>query len=102
MLIKVLDDHGKDKHLVECKRIHWPAAQYLECFADAKQSEPCVTLKLASGDRVYIMNDEGQTVDSKRVGVIFDCEGCRGSGFAEVTIKGQAPVPCTVCGGLKQ
>ena len=90
MLIKVQDDQGNDKHLVECKRIHWLGVAHLQCYAEAQQPLPSVTLNLKHGDRVYVMNAEGQTIDSKRV-VLDTCEVCDSSGL---TPSGQ---PCLAC-----
>jgi len=67
MLVKITDDHGLDLHLMQCQRLHWVANNEVACYTDAKDQLPAVSLLLAEGHRVFIMNNDGKTIDSKRI-----------------------------------
>lgn len=77
MIIKVQDDNLKDKYLVEAAFIRWAETNtVLETYVRVSETKnvhagieqtPSLRLKLHHGDRVFIMNNEGKTVDSKRI-----------------------------------
>ena len=88
MIIKVQDNNGKDKFLVEAAYIRWvdqaPAKDFIileiHVLAAKKEAagpvslstssieeEPSLILRIYHGDRVFIMNNEGKTIDSKRI-----------------------------------
>lgn len=67
MIIKVQDDQLRDKHLVEFQRLHWRSSTEVELFCDGGGPIPFTILELCPGDRVFIMNSQGQTVDSNRI-----------------------------------
>ena len=85
MIIKVQDDKFKDKFLVEAAYIRWVIVDgdtILEVHIAAPESKtvgsvkptsvsiehkPSLRLRINHGDRVFIMNNEGKTVDSRRV-----------------------------------
>jgi hypothetical protein len=86
MIIKVQDDNLVDKHLVEAAYIQWvdggPAYVVLEVYIVADRTKstgsiavhntsieehPSLRLRIYHGDRVFIMNDEGKTIDAKRI-----------------------------------
>lgn len=99
MLVKTQNNEGTDRHLVECKRTHWLSANYLQCFAEVQQAEPSITLILGHGDRVFIMNEEGQTIDSKRVVLEERCAKCGHVGGGGMIEGGQhSGEPCPECG----
>lgn len=67
MIVKIQDDNLQDKHLIEAARIRWnEGGKVLDCFATL-ETEECTKIRLAHGDRIFFMNDQGQTVDSKRI-----------------------------------
>ena len=67
MIVKILDDNGNDKHIIEAAHFRYnEGGQILDCFANLKDHEP-TKVRLHHGDRVFFMNDQGKTVDSKRV-----------------------------------
>lgn len=67
MIVKILDDNGKDKHLIEAARFRWnEGGAVLDCFAYLDDPE-ATKIRVSHGDRVFFMNDSGQTVDSKRI-----------------------------------
>ena len=84
MIVKVLDDQQQDRFLVEAAFIRWNRFDaeddfiILEVHVIATQSagsismsgieeDPSLRLRIYHGDRVFIMNDEGRTIDSKRI-----------------------------------
>lgn len=84
MIIKVQDDNLKDKFLVEAAFIRWAETNtVLETYVRVSETKnvhagieqtPSLRLKLFHGDRVFIMNNEGKTVDSKRIVLDADAE----------------------------
>lgn len=74
MLVKIISDNGKDKHLIEASRFRWnEGGAVLDCYANIEDHEP-TKIRVEHGDRVFFMNDSGQTVDSKRVLLREDTE----------------------------
>lgn len=88
MIIKVQADDFKDRFLVEAAFIRWVEQVdnkdfvILEIYIVADQTkkagslsvattsieeEPSLRLRINHGDRVYIMNNDGKTIDSKRI-----------------------------------
>lgn len=62
MIVKILDDNGKDKHLIEASRFRWnEGGAVLDCYTNHEATK----IRVSHGDRVFFMNDSGQTVDSK-------------------------------------
>ena len=84
MIIKVQDDNLKDKYLVEAAFIRWAETNtVLETYVRVSETKnvhagieqtPSLRLKLHHGDRVFIMNNEGKTVDSKRIVLDADAD----------------------------
>lgn len=67
MIVKIQDDNLQDKHLIEAARVRWnEGGKVLDCFANLSDHEP-TKIRVAHGDRVFFMNESGQTVDSKRI-----------------------------------
>ena len=67
MIIKILDDNLKDKHLIEAARVRWnDRGRILDCFATLEDHNP-TKIRVDHGDRIFFMNESGQTVDSKRI-----------------------------------
>lgn len=67
MIVKILDDNLQDKHLIEAAHVRWnEGGKVLDCFAKLTDHEP-IKIRVAHGDRVFFMNEQGKTVDSKRV-----------------------------------
>lgn len=67
MIVKIIDDAGHDKHLIEAERFRWnDGGKILDCFSNLEDHTP-TKIRVAHGDRVYFMNATGQTIDSKRV-----------------------------------
>ena len=67
MIVKILDDNLKDKQIIEAQRCRWNGGgAVLDCFSRLDDHEP-TKIRVSHGDRVFFMNDKGQTVDSKRV-----------------------------------
>jgi hypothetical protein len=87
MIVKVVNDHGEDRFLTEAAFLKWCDGDeedhvILEVHIIATEAktagsasltqtrieeEPSLRLKIWHGDRVFIMNDQGKTIDSKRV-----------------------------------
>lgn len=136
MIIKIQDDNLHDKHVVEATYIRWlreTTYYIMEVYIIAKEAKtagsvsqtitriedrPSLRLKINHGDRVFIMNDEGKTVDSKRVikieedytndgtppyGAVMPklkravscCKRCQNTGI--VSEGGRAGEPCPNC-----
>ena len=94
MIIKVQDDALDDRFLIEAMYINWfyPKGEnyvILEVHVRSEQikrsgsisvshsgieDEPSQRLRVYHGDRVYIMNDAGKTIDSKRIDLIEEAE----------------------------
>lgn len=86
MIIKVQNDQGKDRFLVEAAYINWcyPSDEdhiILEVHTVVKETvgvvsrtgieeEPSLRLRIYNGDRVFVMNADGKTIDSKRIDLI--------------------------------
>ena len=92
MIIKVQDDAFRDRFLIEAVFINWFYPQneefiILEVYSQTKKAgsisvthsgiedEPSKRIRLNHGDRVYIMNNDGKTIDSKRIDLIEEKEG---------------------------
>ena len=80
MIIKVQDKNLNDRFLVEAAYIRWDYVAsgttyaILEFYIVATQSrtagieaKPSLRLRINRGDRVFIMNSEGKTIDSKKI-----------------------------------
>ena len=73
MIIKILDDKGNNKHLIEAERVRYnEGGKILDCYAKLEDREP-TKIRLEHGDRIFFMNDAGQTVDSKRIQLKPEC-----------------------------
>ena len=67
MIVKIQDDKLQDKHIIEAAHFRYnEGGEILDCFANLKDHEP-TKVRLHHGDRVFFMNDQGKTVDSKRI-----------------------------------
>lgn len=71
MIVKIQDDNQQDKHIIEAASIRWNYNSLSDGFIIIElYDSPHVLSKQVSvrhGDRVFIMNDQGKTVDSKRI-----------------------------------
>ena len=86
MIIKVQDDNFNDRFLVEAAYIRWDfnnddyAVMEIHIVAEhtqktgsiavttpAIEEHPSLRLRICHGDRVFVMNNEGKTIDSKRI-----------------------------------
>ena len=94
MIIKVQDDAFRDRFLIEAVFINWfyPKAEkyiVLEVFIKSSQTrkkgsisitnsgiedDPSKRIRINHGDRVYILNNDGKTIDSKRIDLIEEAE----------------------------
>ena len=77
MIVKIQDDKLQDKHLIEAARFAWNSDgstpnNILDCFAALDDHSP-TKLRVHHGDRVFFMNDSGQTIDSKRIELKPEC-----------------------------
>jgi len=67
MIIKIQDDNLNDKQVIEAAHVRWnEGGKVLDCFAKLTDHTP-IKIRVAHGDRIFFMNELGQTVDSKRV-----------------------------------
>lgn len=116
MIIKVQDDNLNDRFLVEAAYIRWvepneEEACYviLEIYIVASHSKkvgsvavydtaieehPSLRLRIYDGDRVFIMNDEGKTIDAKRITI--GAESKREEREHKLQVRGYTK--CTQCG----
>ncbi len=76
MIIKVQTSTHQDRFLIEAVFIEWETRTLLNIYIASKalgdaftsiEDEPSKTLVLEHGDIVYIMNNEGKTIDSKHI-----------------------------------
>lgn len=68
MIVKIQGDNLRDKHIIEAARFYWrPGGDILECYSALGLMQSSTNIKLHHGDRIFFMNDAGQTVDSKRI-----------------------------------
>jgi len=85
MIIKVVDETGEDKYLVEASYIKWSKNEASYCIAvfpiitktnsvnQLRKSEtevsctPSIYIHVNHGYTVYVMNDAGKTVDKKHI-----------------------------------
>jgi len=67
MIVKILDDNQQDKQIIEAERVRWSeGGAVIDCFASLGDHQP-TRVRVSHGDRIFFMNNSGQTVDSKRV-----------------------------------
>jgi len=72
MYLKVQDDNQKDKMLIESDRIQWEGPDKIRVWPDTSDPTRYATFRLNHGDRVFIMNNDGKTIDSKRI-ILHEC-----------------------------
>ena len=112
MIIKVCDDALRDRFLVEAAYIRWVDGDdsvdkpyvLLEIYIVATQTkkvnttclqytgieeDPSLRLRIYNGDRVFIMNNEGKTIDSKRV--VVGAENRKKERHREIEARGIDP-----------
>ncbi len=125
MIIKVQTNIYQDRFLAEAAYIKWVRTPsdfvFLEVYRETQQTKrigdtsltttgidvdgPSLRLQINDGDHVYIMNNEGKTIDSKHIVIDKEketCEQCGGRGFRRRTViqNGQSslvPYPCPEC-----
>lgn len=67
MIVKIQDDNLNDKHIINAARFFYNAGgSILDCYKNIDDHNP-TCIRLHHGDRIFFMNDAGQTVDSKRI-----------------------------------
>jgi len=67
MFLKVQDDKQRDKMLIESDRIQWAVPNKLRVWPNTSDPTRYATFCLNHGDYVFIMNNDGKTIYSKRV-----------------------------------
>lgn len=70
MIVKIQDDNGQDKHIIEAARFTWDYSTkddgfFVLNYHDSQHHTRSICVQ--PGDRVFFMNDLGQTVDSRRI-----------------------------------
>ncbi len=107
MIIKVQTNTCQDRFLAEAAYIKWDHA-ILEIYITSKQTkrvgdashaftciekEPSLRLRVNDGDIVYIMNDEGKTIDSKHIVIDKEKETCEQSSLMPYLCPKYNPKP---------
>ena len=68
MIVKILDDNLQDKHLIEAARFRWgEGGTVLYCYATLDAHDAINRIRVHHGDRIFFMNEHGQTIDSKHI-----------------------------------
>jgi len=98
MFVKIQDDHRNDKQIMELERAVWKNHEagddfvVLQCYPLLDDEFHGIQVRLYHGDRVFFMDNDGQTIDSKRVLVPGVCPVCGGR-------KTVGQTTCTRCSG---
>lgn len=67
MIVKIQDDNFNDKHIISAARFFYNAGgSILDCYATLEDNNP-TKIRLHHGDRIFFMNEQGQTIDAKRI-----------------------------------
>jgi hypothetical protein len=82
MFIKVLDENNQNKYFMEAAYIEWQTPICIAVYPNRTKTKhvgsvaesetevatkPSLYLHVKTGDTVYIMNNDGKTVDKKRI-----------------------------------
>lgn len=118
MIIKAQDDAFRDRFLIEAVFINWfyPKNEtyiVLEVYIKSSQTwkigsisvthsgiedEPSRRIRINPGDRIYVMDDAGKTIDSKRIENEWVCPKCAHRNLpSEETCTGRRTISGT-CG----
>ena len=98
MIIKVVNDKGEDKHLLEAARIEYqPGSSSLRMNIFVSVEEVASNfILLYNGDTVYVLNNDGKILDTKRINFSTNenewiCPRCDRRNLP-------SEEPCTSCG----
>lgn len=79
MIVKIQDDNQQDKRIIETSRVEWDYREkdkddigwyiILCCHPNLQdyENKDIARVRVYHGDRVFFMNDQGKTIDSKRI-----------------------------------
>lgn len=117
MIIKVQNDSQQDRFLVEAAYIRWDYVAtgttyaILEFYIVATQSrtagtinksstgieaDPSLRLRIYHGDRVFVMNNEGKTIDSRHINLENERSGANKIDLCDSCIR---QGDCTISAG---